>query len=60
MTAPTTDQPPAAGWVETYADARRWVRWTARRRWPRHPVNDAVWAASVADWHHGGQSERAA
>lgn len=47
-------------WAETYADAERWVSWTARRRWPTFAVNDQVWAMSVTDWYHGGRSGRAA
>lgn len=47
-------------WSAAYADARRWVAWTARRRWPAFPCNDDIWAASVADWHRGGRTGRAA
>lgn len=47
-------------WAETYRDARRWVAWTARRRWPGFPCNDDLWAASAADWWHNGRTGRAA
>jgi hypothetical protein len=42
-------------WAEAYGDAERWVRWTARRRWPTFPANDAIWACSVADWETSGR-----
>jgi hypothetical protein len=43
-----------AQWAEVYECADRWVRWTARRRWPTHLVNDQVWAMSVTSWElHG-------
>lgn len=42
-------------WPDVYASARRWVCWTARRRWPTFAANDDIWAASVADWWVGGR-----
>lgn len=47
-------------WADTYRDARRWVAWNARRRWPDFPCNDDIWAASATSWWHGGRSGRAA
>lgn len=46
---------PADTWATTYRAALLWVAWTARRRWPHHPANDLIWAASVASWWHGGR-----
>ncbi len=56
--APAVDHRPVvqtkvADWADTYRAARYWVAWTARRRWPDHAANDAIWALSVADWWHG-------
>lgn len=45
----------APEWAEVYADAERWVCWTARRRWPVFAVNDQIWACSVADWETSGR-----
>ncbi len=42
-------------WAVVYADAERWVSWSARRRWPAFPCNDALWAASVTDWELNGR-----
>jgi hypothetical protein len=44
-----------ATWADTYAEAQRWVRWNARRRWPAFPCNNDVWAASVTDWETSGR-----
>lgn len=44
----------AAEWSEAYTCARRWVAWSARRRWPDYACNDEVWAMSVAAWWHNG------
>jgi hypothetical protein len=46
--------PIVSTWADVHEDAQRWVRWTARRRWPGFACNDAIWAASVTDWElHG-------
>lgn len=47
-------RPMVADWAEVYEDAERWVRWSARRRWPNFGANTQVWACSVASWElHG-------
>jgi hypothetical protein len=50
-----TSSPIVTEWADTYEDARRWVAWTARRRWPTYPVNDDIWAMSVTSWELTGQ-----
>lgn len=42
-------------WTVVYDCAEHWIRWTARRRWPDFPSNDAIWASSVADWATSGR-----
>lgn len=60
---PEDDRPGAAPsiptWGETYADALNWIEWSGRRHWPTYPVNNELWAASIADWYHHGRPGRA-
>lgn len=39
----------SAGWPAAYECLRRWVRCSARPRWPGVPVDDDGWARSAAD-----------
>lgn len=52
---PTRDTTVVDPWPAAYETARYWVRWTARRRWPRYAANDDVWAMSAASWWVGGR-----
>ena len=51
----TSTAPIVTDWSDIFADAERWVCWTARRRWPAFAVNDQIWACSVADWETSGR-----
>jgi len=46
---------PGTDWSTAYAASLAWVRTVGRARWPRHAVNNELWAASVADWLLGGR-----